>query len=454
GDVLHDLVAVLFVEFLVNGRALERRGHVRPGIDESLVPKLFNFEDFKLRAQSFFEPHNNLLLEKIDDPDEIVFAAQRKLQRHRARSQALLDGADDVIEIRAHAVHLVDEANARHAVLVGLAPHRFRLRLHTSNGIENANSAVQHAQRTLHFHGEVHVAGRIDNIDAIFLAEAIPGSGGGGAGNGDAALALLLHPVHGGSAFIHRTDLVGHTRIEQDALGRRRLACVDVRHDPDVAGILEFEHPSRGSGSLLLTRPICYCFCHDVPYFLPAKVRESLVGFGHAVHIFLLLDGAAARVGRVDQFIRQPVDHGLAGPLARILQKPANGQRLPTERIHFHWNLIVGAAHAPGLHFQHRLYVLDRFLENLQRVVISLLGHLVHGAVKHALRGGLLAFPHHRANELLYQVAVVDRVGGLCAAAYDSFAWHVSRSLLNLRFFLFLYFVTSLLLCFVTSVQP
>src|ERR1700719_5175869 len=45
--------------------------------------------------------------------------------------------------------------------------------------------------------------------------------------------------------------------------------------------------------------------------FSPAIVRESLVGFGHTVHIFLLLDGAAARVGRVDQFIRELIDHGL-----------------------------------------------------------------------------------------------------------------------------------------------
>src|SRR5712671_4665851 len=154
---------------------------------------------------------------------------------------------------------------------------------------------------------------------------------------------------------------------------------------------------------------------------------ESLVRFGHAVHIFLLLHCAAARVGRVDQFIRQPVDHGLAGTFTRILQKPANGQRLPAERIHFHGNLIVRAAHATGLYFQQRLHVLDGLLEKFQRVVVAFLGHLVHGAVKHALRGGLLAFPHHRADELLDEIAAINRVSGLCATADDSFAWHVSR---------------------------
>ena len=108
--------------------------------------------------------------------------------------------AHDVIEVRAHAVHLVHEADARHAILVGLAPHRFRLRLHAGDGVKHANRAVQHAQRALHFHGEVHVAGRINNVDAIFLAEAFPRSGGRRAGDGDAALALLLHHQRGDHA--------------------------------------------------------------------------------------------------------------------------------------------------------------------------------------------------------------------------------------------------------------
>src|SRR5712692_10309244 len=168
------------------------------------------------------------------------------------------------------------------------------------------------------------------------------------------------------------------------------------------------------------------------PVFLPAIMRESLVGFGHAVHVFFFLDGPAARVGCVDQFIRELVDHGLAGTFPGILQQPANRQRLPPERVYFHRNLVVRAAHAPRLHFQHRLHVLHGLLENLQRVVITLLRHLVHGAVKHALRRGLLAFPHHRADELLDEVAVVHRIVGLCAPADDSFAWHVSRSLLSL----------------------
>src|SRR6202035_5911584 len=45
---------------------------------------------------------------------------------------------------------------------------------------------------------------------------------------------------------------------------------------------------------------------------LPAIMRESLVGFGHAMHIFFFLHGAAASVRSVDQLVSQFIDHGLA----------------------------------------------------------------------------------------------------------------------------------------------
>src|SRR5467141_5101079 len=164
---------------------------------------------------------------------------------------------------------------------------------------------------------------------------------------------------------------------------------------------------------------------------LPAIMRECLVRFRHAVHVFFLLHRPAARIGRIDQLIRELVHHRLARALPRILQQPANRQRLPAERIHFHRNLVVRAAHAPRLHFQQRLHVLDGLLENFQRIVVGLLRHLIHRAVKHALRRRLLAFPHHRTDELLHDVAGIDRIGRLGSPENKSFAWHCSLSLLT-----------------------
>src|SRR5882762_3871293 len=439
GNVLHHFAAMFVVESLVDGGTLESGGDVGARVNEGFVPQFFDFEDFKLGAEGLFQPHNHFLFEEVDDADEIVFAAEGELQGNGMRAETLANGADDVVKVRAHAVHLVDEANARNAILVGLAPHSFRLRLHACDGVENADGAVENAQRALDLHREIHVAGRINNVDAVFFVVAGPTGGGGGAGDGDAALALLLHPVHGGRAFVHRTNLVGDTRIEQDALGRRSLSGVDVRHNPDIAGVFEFKYSAHSPlNGPFLPGSSCDRFTHGyhqifLKFNLPTIVGESLVGFGHAVHIFLLLDGAAAGICRVDQFICELFHHGLAGALARILQEPANGQGLPAEGIHFHRHLIVVAADAPGLDLDERLEVLNRLLENLEGIVVGLLGDLVHRAVEHALRGALLAFPHHRADELLNDVASVDRIQRLSPTADYSFTRHfVSCSFENL----------------------
>src|SRR6266566_718808 len=172
----------------------------------------------------------------------------------------------------------------------------------------------------------------------------------------------------------------------------------------------------------------------SIPNLLPTVMCEGLVGLRHAVHVFFFLDRPAARIGGVNQLIREFVGHRLARAFTRILQQPANRQRLPPKRIHFHRDLVVRAAHAPRLHFQQRLHVLDGFLENLQRIVVGLLRHLIHRAVKHALRRRLLAFPHHRADELLHNVAGIHRIGRLRSPENESFAWHRSLSLLRKSF--------------------
>ena len=138
-------------------------------------------------------------------------------------------------EVRADAVHLVDERDPRHGVLVGLAPDGLGLRLDAGDGVEQRDRAVEDAQRALDLDGEVDVAGRVDDVDAVLA----PLAGRRGGRDRDAALLLLLHPVHRGGALVDLADLVGPPRVIEDALGRRRLTGVDVRHDPDVPGLLE-----------------------------------------------------------------------------------------------------------------------------------------------------------------------------------------------------------------------
>jgi hypothetical protein len=187
-------------------------------------------------------PFDGAHLDQVDHALELVLGADRHLDRHGIALQPVLDLLLDAEEIGADAVHLVDEGDARHLVLVRLAPHGFRLRLHAADRVVHHHGAVQHAHRALDLDGEVDVARGVDDVDAVLrqiAAHAFPEGRGGGRGDGDAAFLFLLHPVHRRRAIVHLADLVIHAGVEQDALGRGGLACVDVGADADVAVTLD-----------------------------------------------------------------------------------------------------------------------------------------------------------------------------------------------------------------------
>ena len=176
---------------------------------------------------------------QVDDALELVLAADRDLDGHelaiRVAAEAVADRVDAAPEVRAGAIELVDEADARHAIAVRLAPDRLGLGLHARDAVEHDDRAVQDAQRSLHLDGEVHVPGRIDDVDPMVAPERRRRSGG----DGDPALLLLRHPVHRRRALMHLADLVDLLGVEEDALGDGRLAGVDMGDDADVPRTFE-----------------------------------------------------------------------------------------------------------------------------------------------------------------------------------------------------------------------
>ncbi len=211
-------------------------------------------------------PGERAHLDEVDDPLEGVLEADRQLDHERAGAEALDDRVHRVVEVRAELVHLVDEADARHVVLVGLTPHRLRLGLDALLAVEDRDRAVEHAQVALHLDGEVHVAGGVDDVEL----GAVPEARRRGRRDRDAALLLLRHPVHRRGAVVHLADLVGDAGVEQDALGRRGLAGIDVRHDAEVADLREVGEHVLCHGGFLLSK------CSMVELVFGGRARRDL----------------------------------------------------------------------------------------------------------------------------------------------------------------------------------
>ena len=111
-------------------------------------------------------------LHEIDDPFKLGPRLRSASGPARRGAGAVLDHVNAVEEVRADLVHLVDEHDPRNLVAVGLAPDGLGLRLDARIGIQHADCTVEHGQRTLDLDGEVDVAGRVDDVEAVLLGRA------------------------------------------------------------------------------------------------------------------------------------------------------------------------------------------------------------------------------------------------------------------------------------------
>src|SRR5947209_13656795 len=144
----------------------------------------------------------------------------------------------------------------------------------------------------------------------------------------------------------------------------------------------------------------CFYFNNRTACNLPAVVREGLVGLRHLVGVLALLHRVAAVVRGIHDLGGQLLRHGLLAALLGVGDQPAHAQRQAAVLPHFHRDLVGGAAHAAGLHLEHRLHVVQRLLEDLERLVLGALGDDVEGAVADLLGDGLLALAHQVVHEL------------------------------------------------------
>ena len=125
-----------------------------------------------------------------------------------------------------------DELQARLDRQVGVGQ---RLGLDALGGVHHQQGSLARGQGARDLVGEVHVPGRVDELQLVGLAVAGGVEDPHGPGlDGDPALALEVHGVEQLGAHRPRIDRVGEL---EDPVGQRRLAVVDVGDDREVADV-------------------------------------------------------------------------------------------------------------------------------------------------------------------------------------------------------------------------
>ena len=91
-------------------------------------------------------PDHGLARQQVDHTLEVVLGTDGHLQGDGVGAEHLADLLEHVEEVGTGAVHLVDETDAGHLVLVGEAPIRLGLGFHTGHGAEESHRSVEDAQ--------------------------------------------------------------------------------------------------------------------------------------------------------------------------------------------------------------------------------------------------------------------------------------------------------------------
>ena len=163
-----------------------------------------NFFVAIIGTQGVIIPNHSLHADNVHKAGQGIFRPDRELDRHSLGAQTVANALHGLIEIGTDLVHLIDEHDTRHLIFIGLAPDGFGLRLDPGIAIKHSHSPVEDAQIAFHFDGEIDVAWRVDDVQALILPEGRRGR----RSDGDTAFLLLLHPIHRGCAVMDFADLV------------------------------------------------------------------------------------------------------------------------------------------------------------------------------------------------------------------------------------------------------
>src|SRR5471032_1329524 len=139
-------------------------------------------------------------------------------------------------------------------------------------------------------------------------------------------------------------------------------------------------------------------------------MRERLVRFRHLMRVLALLDRVAAIVRRVEDLAGELILHRLLAARSGVADQPSDGQGGTARRPNLNGHLVVRSADATALDLERRLYIINGFLEQLERNVLGAVFHLLESSVENTLGDLLLSLDYQRIDELVVQLSVVNRI--------------------------------------------
>src|SRR6478735_2676355 len=144
---------------------------------------------------------------------------------------------------------------------------------------------------------------------------------------------------------------------------------------------------------------------------LPAVVGEGAVRLGHLVGVFAALDRSTQAVRRVEDLVGETLGHGLLATGLRVAREPPEGERVRTVRLDLDGDLVGRTADAARTDLEGGAHVVERLLEDHDRVLAGLVGDVLERLVDDALREVFLAVDEDLVDELADDRRTVDRIG-------------------------------------------
>ena len=176
-------------------------------------------------------------MEHVDDPRQLVLAADRKLDGDAALGELLLELPERAEEVGALAVEHVHDEDPRKPELVGALPEAAGADLDAHHPADDDDRAFDDAERAPCLALEARIAGYVDQVQLPPLPVGVRER----ERDRHPPLLLVVVPVADGRAGVDRAEPVELARLIEQRLDEGGLAGAAVADDGDVAELSGLE---------------------------------------------------------------------------------------------------------------------------------------------------------------------------------------------------------------------